>query len=68
MNILKNISPDMSKEKLMHLALLTPKTNQIKHNKVSEIYKKLFSLINNSLEDIVNFRKKEGSSLQKRDI
>ena len=66
MNILKNISPDMSKEKLMHLALLTPKTNQIKHNKVSEIYKKkLFSLINNSLEDIVNFRKKEGSSLQK---
>ena len=66
MNILKNISPDMSKEKLIHLALLTPKTNQIKHNKVSEIYKrKLFSLINNSLEDIVNFRKKEGSSLQK---
>ena len=66
MNILKNISPDTSKEKLMHLALLTPKTNQIKHNKLSETYKKkLFSLINKSIEDIDNFRRKEGSSLQK---
>ena len=66
MNILKSISPDMSKEKLMHLALLTPKANQTKFNKVSEIYKKkVFLLVNKSIEDIVNFRKKEGSSLQK---
>tara|TARA_B100001057_G_C22871581_1_gene959248 strand:+ start:4394 stop:5248 length:855 start_codon:yes stop_codon:yes gene_type:complete len=66
MNILKSISPDTSRDKLMHLSLLIPKLNQIKFNKVSEIYKKkLFLLINKSLEDIVHFRKKEGSSLQK---
>ena len=51
----------------MHLALLTQLANQIKHNKVSEIYKKkLFSLINNSLEDLLIFRKKE--ELSQRDI
>ena len=65
-DILKNISPQTSKEKLIHLALLTPRSSQMKLNKISEKYKNFFlTLLNQSIDDVNTFRSKEGASLQK---
>jgi len=66
MNHLKKISPKSTKEKLLELALLMPKKSQKKSKQITKKYQyQFFQFLQNVIEDLMTFRKKEGQALKK---
>jgi len=66
MDYLKKISPESTKEKLLELALLMPKNNYKKSNKITKKYQRyFFDFFQKVIEEVIEFRKKEGHALHR---
>jgi len=66
MNGLKKIVPRISEEKLLELAILLPKKNHKKAQKLTNKYQKnFFVFLQKTIDEVVNFRLKEGKALYK---
>ena len=66
MNGLKKIAPRISEEKSLELAILLQKKNDKKARKLTNKYqKRFFVFLDEAIDEVVNFRLKEGKALYK---